>query len=172
MATTPSYSDCPGCGVHLPVSDAPADERFNASAECWHLYGELTAYTLAQAYSTGAFIHQLAVDAYAPQHAKDDAPPITTAFALIGLYFACERGYSGKQVQHMHMWLARRSKRWPRLAPRAHVGMVTVWDVMWAAAGEQRCAQLGRWAQSVWEAWEGEHAHVESLIASVMGDTK
>ena len=167
---TPAYRDCPGCGAHLPASQAYTDERFNASAECWQLYGELTGYTVAQAYSTGTFLHQLAVDTYAAQHAKDDAPPIGTAFALIGLHFAFERGYSGKQVQHMHMLLARRSKHWPRFAPPHHVGDVTVWDVMQAQPGGQRDTMLRRWGQSVWDAWQAERTRVESLIASVIGD--
>lgn len=170
MAATPLFSDCPGCSVHLPVSQAYADERFNASAECWQLYGELTGYTVAQAYSTGTFLHQLAVDTYAAQHANDTAPPIRTAFALIGLYFAFERGYTGQQVQHMHTLLARRSKRWPRFAPPAVVGAVTVWDVLRAEPGEQRDAMLRRWGQSVWDAWQAERARVASLTASVMGD--
>ncbi len=43
------YRVCPGCGVRLPASDAQPDGRYNASAECWQLYLELTAYTLARA---------------------------------------------------------------------------------------------------------------------------
>lgn len=90
------YRTCPGCGLRVPVSAACADERYNASAECWQAYGELSAYTLARGY--GAFIHQLAVDTYAAQHSGERVRPIGTAFALIGLYLTFERGYSGRQV--------------------------------------------------------------------------
>lgn len=165
---TPAYSTCPGCGVRLPVSGAYADERYNASAECWQLYGELTAYTVTRGY--GDFIHQLAVDAYGAQHAREDSRPIGLAFALFGLYFAFEKGYSGRQVQHMHMLLARRSKSWPRFPPPGRVGGLTVWDVMQAAPGERRDTMLRHWGQSVWEAWGREHAHVQALVESVMAD--
>ena len=162
------YRDCPGCGVRLPISEAQPDGRYNASAECLQLYGELTAYTLTR--GDVEFIHQLAVDAYGAQHAGETVRPIGIAFALIGLYFACERGYSGRQVQHMHMLLARRSKTWPRFVPPPHVGSVTVLDVVRARPGEERDAMLRRWGLSVWDAWGQEHERVKALVASVMAD--
>lgn len=165
------YRECPGCGVRLPISeDAFGDERYNASAECWQLYGELSAYTAERGYSSGAFIHQLAVDAYGAQHAGASGRPIGLAFALIGLYLACERGYSGKQVQHTHTLLAQRSKNWPGFTPPRQMGALTVWDVLQAPPGEQRDAMLRQWGRSVWDAWIQEHERVRSLFASVMGD--
>lgn len=165
----PLYRDCPGCGAHLPATDAPTDARYNASAECWQLNGELTVYTLTRGDRDGAFIHQLAVDAYAAQHASEHSKPFGTAFALIGLYFAFERGYTGRQVQHMHMLLARRTKEWPRFAHQGHAGALTVADVMRAEPGDERDQALRRWGRAVWDAWAPDHARVESLIASVMG---
>ena len=165
---TPSQQDCPGCGVRLPSSGARADGRYNASAECWQLYGELSAYTMTRGY--GAFIHQLAVDAYGAQHAGENARPIGVAFALIGLYLACEKGYSGRQVQHLHTLLARRSKSWPRFTLPPQTGALTVLDVMRAQPGEQRDDMLRQWGQSVWDAWSQEHARVKLLFASVMSD--
>src|SRR5579871_5906625 len=104
---TPTYRDCPGCGVHLPLVEAEPDPRYNASPECWQIHGELTAYTLTR--GNIEFIHQHLVDAYGAQHLVANPRPIGPAFTLIGLYLFCERGYSGRQVQHMHMLLARRS---------------------------------------------------------------
>ena len=167
MVTT-TYRDCPGCGVRLLAVEEDPDGRYNASAECWRLYGELNAYTVTRGYDD--FIHQLAVDTYAAQHVKPDARPIGVAFALIGLYLTCERGYSGRQVQHMHMLLARRSKTWPRFEPPPRAGEVTILDVLQAPAGEERDAALRRWGQSVWEAWGHEHAQVQSLCERVMAD--
>lgn len=165
----PRHSVCPGCGVRLPLAaSALADGRANASAECWRLYGELTVYTLSRGYDE--FIHQLAVDAYGAQHLKQDGPSIGGAFALIGLYLACERGCSGRQVQHMHVLLARRSKTWPRFVPPPHVGDMTVFDVMQAQPGEARDATLRRWCQAVWAAWGEEHERVRELMATVMGE--
>ncbi len=169
---TPGYRDCPGCGLHLPMSDAPADERFNASPECWQIYGELTGYTIAaaQAAHDTAFIHQHLVDAYAVQHVGEQVRPMTVAFGLIGLYLACEKGCSGKQVQHMHLLLSRRAKTWPVFTRPAHMEALTVQDVLQAQPGEDRDAMLRRWSQSVWDAWGQEHERVKALIARVMDD--
>ena len=169
----PAYSVCPGCGVRLPIdADAVPDARFNASAECLRLYGELNVYTLTRGdwADGGTFIHQLAVDAYAAQHAGDNSRPIGPAFALIGLYLTCERGYTGRQVQHMHTLLARRSKSWPCFTPPASRGAVTITDVLRAPEGEARDAALRQWGSAAWEAWQPEQERVKSLFASVMGD--
>ena len=163
---TPRWCACPGCGVHLLVSDAYPDARYNASPACQQLYGQLTAYTLMQ--ERGEFIHQLAVDAYAAQHVRENAPPIGVAFALIGLYLTCERGSTGRQVQHMHRLLAQRSKTWPRFVPPAHVGAVTVRDVVQASPGDERDAMVRHWCQTVWTAWSAEHERVRELVARVM----
>jgi len=163
-----SYRDCPGRGVRLPVSEAHADGRYHASAACWQLYGELSADTLTRGDSV--FIHQLTVDAYGAQHTGPDARPITVAFALIGLSLACERGYDGWQVQHMHTLLAQRSQAWPRFVPPPHVGTLTVRDVMGARPGEERDGVLRRWGRSVWDAWSQEHARVRALVARVMAE--
>lgn len=164
----PGYRTCPGCGVRLPMSETYPDSPYHASPECWQLYGELTASTLIQ--GDADFIHQLAVDAYAAQHVGAHARPIGVAFALIGLYLACERGYSGRHVQQMHMLLARRSKTWPRFMPPTHAGSVTVLDVVQAPPGKERDAMLWRWGQAVWDAWRQEHERVKALLASVMAD--
>ncbi len=166
--STPLDSVCPGCGVRLPISEVPADGRYNASAECWQLYGEVTAYTVTR--GDKDFIHQLLVDTYTAQHVGEHVRPIGIAFALIGLYFVCERGYSGRQVQHMHMLLARRSKTWPMFTPPDEKASMTILDVVRAEPGENRDAMLRRWCQAVWDVWRQEHAHVQSLIERVMAD--
>ena len=94
---------CPDCGAAL------RDDG------CIGLYHELTVHTLSDRDPT--FPHQLAVDAYAAQHAGPETKPITTAFALIGLYLVCERGFSGREAQRAHMALGRRRQEWPRFSP-------------------------------------------------------
>lgn len=165
MTELPSRT-CPGCGLRLPISDAPADARFNASPECWDIHGELTAYTVTR--GDPAFIHQHLVDAYAAQHPGPPAKPITVAFGLIGLYLACEKGYTGRKVQHMHGLLANRSKVWPTFTPPERTSALTVWDVLQAPPGDERDALLMRWATSIWVTWSAERERIESLIASVM----
>ena len=152
------------------MSDWPADGRYNASAECWRLYGELSAYTLVRGYDL--FIHQLAVDAYGAQHSGEGVRPIATAFALVGLYLAFERGYSGRQVQDAHRLLAARSKIWPGFDPPRRAGALTVADVLDARPGEDRDRALRQWAKSVWDAWGDEQARVESLVARLPGQPR
>jgi hypothetical protein len=155
---------CPGCGMRLPGShDEVSNPQVNASPECQRLCHELSLYTLS--HGDAFFIHQVAVDAYAAQHAGPASKPITVAFALIGLCLLLERGYTGSAVQRAHMRLANRSKRWPSFDPPAHRGRVTVADVLRVAPGGERDAAIMRWATSVWTAWEPAHPAVRTLIA-------
>ena len=98
---------CTGCGA----------EMRDDAAGCLGLYHELSVHTLSDRDPT--FPHQLAVDAYAAQHAGAAPKPITTAFALIGLYLVNERGFTGRQAQRAHMFLGRRRQEWPRFSPPA-----------------------------------------------------
>ena len=154
---------CPGCGLQLPgLRDDAPKLQVNASAECQRLCHELSLYTLS--HGDPFFIHQVAVDAYAAQHAGPASKPITIAFALVGLCLLLERGYTGKAVQRAHMRLAGRSKRWPSFDPPAHRGGVTVADVLRAAPGGERDTAIMRWAASVWMAWDREQAALRTLI--------
>lgn len=160
---------CSGCGLRMPATDAPAaDERVNASPECWSLHNELTGYTVMR--GDAEFIHQLLVDTYAAQHAGEQSRPIGVAFALIGLYLTYEKGYNGRQVQHLHMLLARRTKEWPAFQRPASTGALTVRDVLQAEPGDARDASLRRWGRSVWDAWSAEHARVKKLFETLMAD--
>ena len=81
-------------------------------------YNELCGYTLT--HFGPAFIHQHVVDAFAAQNADERTKPITLTFALVGLYLHVEKNYSGKQVQKVHMQLAKRKREWPPVAlPRS-----------------------------------------------------
>jgi hypothetical protein len=131
------------------------------AAGCLGLYHELTARTLSDRDPT--FPHQLAVDAYAAQHAAAATKSITTAFALIGLHLVCERGFTGRQAQRAHMFLGQRRREWPRFEPPSDVGTITVADVL-AVGDDARKEMLRRWAASVWAAWRGEHERVAALI--------
>jgi Family of unknown function (DUF5946) len=158
---------CPGCSLEHAADTAPAPARYRASAACWKLFGELSAYTLSLSDST--FMHQHAVDAYGAQHGGEPARPVTTVYALIGLYLAVERGYDGRQVQQAHMRMARSRTAWPALAPPAAGGDVNVSDVLQAAPGEARAAMLRQWASSEWSAWADRHAWVRAVAAEQLG---
>lgn len=154
---------CPGCDLRLPrLEDGVTNPQVNASAECQRLCHELSLYTLS--HGDPFFIHQVAVDAYAAQHASPASKPITVAFALIGLCLLLERDHTGKAVQRAHMRLASRSKLWPSFDPPAHRGSVTVADVLRAAPGGERDTAIMQWASSVWLAWGQAHPAVRTLI--------
>lgn len=146
---------CPGCGLELDDRDAPPPDRYNASGECWQLYGELTADTISK--GDPGFVHQHCVDAYGAQHSGGHTKPITTAFSLVGLYLFVERDYTGTQVQRAHTTLGEQDRDWPELSPPPSPGETTVQTVVEADPGEERDRRIEEWAESVWQNWD--HAH-------------
>jgi hypothetical protein len=127
-------------------------------------YNELCGYTLT--HFGPAFIHQHVVDAFAAQSASEQTKPITLTFALVGLYLHVEKNYSGKQVQRVHMQLARRKREWPSFAlpPPQDRGGMTAADVIAAPAGPDRDAAIDAWCASVWEAFRDSHRAVADLL--------
>jgi len=123
---------------------------------------EVTYYTLAHGDPT--FIHQHLVDAYRAQHLRQSPSTIGAAFALAGLYLAAERGFNGRQVQQMHVRMARTSKRWPRFDPPEEVGPLTVADVLAVEPGPRRDEKLMEWCAGVWNAWSSEHGRVREMV--------
>jgi hypothetical protein len=123
---------------------------------------ELTYYTLA--HGDPAFIHQHVVDAYGAQHVRDSASTIGAAFALAGLCLAVERRFTGRQVQKMHIVMAKASKQWPRFEPPKDLGPLTVAEVITVEAGPPRDEAIMRWCASVWAAWSTEHDRVRTMV--------
>jgi hypothetical protein len=164
------WSTCPGCGLELPASGLPWDPVRNASPECWQLYGEVQGFELQHLELVRDY-HQLAVDAYAAQHAwrevGGDVPPISVAYALVGLHLALNRGRSGLEVRAAHQRMGKPDASWPRLPAPVRTGSVTVFDVAAAgvmvdsAAGHARAVRA--WAAAVWQAWAPQHAAVATL---------
>src|SRR5437868_7098436 len=114
-------------------------------------YNELCYYTLA--HGDPAFIHQHVVDAHAAQHADEDTNPIKLTFALVGLYLQLEKRFSGRQVQRVHMELAKRKQQWPLLLLPKDRRPMTAADVMAVAAGPERDRAIRAWCASVWTAF-------------------
>lgn len=121
-------------------------------------YDEVQCYTLA--HGDGAFIHQHVVDAWTAQHADAHTKPIALTFALVGLYLHLERGMSGRQVQRVHMALARHKQTWPRIALPQERGSVTASQVVAASAGAARDHAIDAWCASVWAAFGDGHQAV------------
>lgn len=125
-------------------------------------YDELQCYTLG--HSGHGFIHQHVVDAWAAQHADEKTKPIGLTFALIGLYLHVERGFSGRQVQQVHMALGRSKRTWPSFPLPRERGSVTAIQVMATRAGQERDRAIDSWCASVWDAFSDSHREVAELL--------
>ena len=111
-------------------------------------------------------LHQLRVDTYAAQHAGEEVPAISTAFALIGLHLALDEGCSGIDVRDTHQRLVAQRRRWPGFERPAssRVPQVTILDVANAGSADAHIAAVERWARTVWEDWRAQHAAVAALL--------
>jgi hypothetical protein len=153
---------CPGCGLQRPSLGLDPDPKFNASGECRALLNEMSYYTLA--HGDPRFIHQHLVDAYGAQHVRPSKSTIGAALTLAGLYLAVERSFTGKQVQQMHMLMAKRPNKWPAFSPPGGMGPLTVADALAAEPRVERDEMLMLWCGSVWAAWSRDHERVRQMV--------
>jgi hypothetical protein len=152
---------CPGCGVKIISENTALDKDFNAAYVCRHLCYKLSYYTLAL--HDSYFMHQLVVDTYAAQHAGKYVKPVAIAFGLVGLYLVNEKNYTGKQVQLIHMALAKKSKVWPSFSVPKRKPWLTVKDVV-ESPNDKKQEMIKKWSKSVWEVWKPEQEKVEALL--------
>jgi hypothetical protein len=146
--------------------------------DCSEALNELSAYTLTRLDS--GFIHQHVVDAYGAQHggfqgSVRKAPTrshIGVAFSLLGLYLACEKGYTGRQVQLAHIALGRWRKQYAQPEGSPARAALTVVDVMKIEPGVERDQMLKRWAAAVWEAWAPAHEWTRALWSEFERETR
>lgn len=125
-------------------------------------FHELCAYTLNLA--DAAFTHQHVVDAFAAQCADGTTKPIKLTFALVGLHLHLDRGWSGREVQKVHMRLARRKEPWPTFSQPANRGSMCVRDVLALPAGAERIGAIDAWCAVVWETYRESHGAVAGLL--------
>ena len=125
-------------------------------------FDELSFYTLA--HGDPRFLHQNAVDAFAAQHADETTKPIRIVFALVGLYLTLEHGYTGREVQRIHMQLGRRRKDWPRPQLPIQRGAITVADILKVAPGLARDAAIQAWCTAVWEPYKPNRQLIRGLL--------
>ena len=129
-------------------------------------YHELAFYTLAH---TGeSFIHQHIVDAFAAQTADYNSKPITTFFALAGLYVFLEKNYTGLEVRDAHLHMAKETKRFPTITLPEDRGAITVSDVLAAPAGGDRDEMIRLWCISVWDAFSEKHRDIIALTEKLL----
>jgi hypothetical protein len=131
------------------------------------VFDELSFYTLNL--GDDAFLHQNIVDAYAAQHADEQTKPIKIVFALIGLYLYLEKGFTGRQVQKMHMRLASQRKHWPTIPRPDAAASITAVDVLAAAPGLQREQAIRDWCGAVWETWKASRSKIMALAKKELG---
>jgi len=124
-------------------------------------YHELSYYTLA--HENQSFIHQHIVDAYTAQTADEQTKPIAITFSLIGLYLYLKKNFTGKQIQLAHMQMAKKKHIWPKFVLPKVKGDITVSNVMAESQGQMRDEMIGKWCQSVWEAYSKNHKQVALL---------
>ena len=125
-------------------------------------YSELSYYTLA--HTSKDFIHQHFVDVYTAQNADANSKPIAITFALVGLYLLSERGYTGRQVQQVHMQMAKNKSVWPVFTLPEERGNITIGDVLKIPGGKLRDEIIYKWCESVWQAYRDNHATVKRLM--------
>ena len=157
---------CPGCGLKLESGNLSLDEYYNSPCACRKLFDELSAFTLSL--SDKEFIHQLVVDAYSAQHSGINMKPITTVFALVGLYLTFEHGYNGKEVQRAHITLGKTHRQWPRLNPPAEKSALTVLNVLQSLTPENHRERINSWGKSVRLLWISEHENIGKLVKTYL----
>lgn len=112
------------------------------------MYHDLSAYLMMNPDIT--FSTQHVVDAYSVQHSGKQVKNIRTAFSLVGLYLAVERGYSGRQVQQAHMERAKRNIHWSSFELSTQPYTLSVADVLAVDELQNRNEMLMKWAKNVW----------------------
>jgi hypothetical protein len=123
-------------------------------------YDEVYVYTLGRP----GFILQHVVDAFAVQTANDESSPIGVVFGLVGLYLHVEKQFSGRQVQKVHMELARRKREWPNVDVPEDRGSMTVADVLATSAGPERDMAINNWCRSAWTAFSTNRQTIITLL--------
>ena len=126
-------------------------------------YDELYVYTMGRS----GFILQHVVDVFTAQTATTDTKPIGITFALVGLLLRVEK-HIGRQVQEVHMKLAKLKKRWPAIPLPKDRGSITAVDVMAASEGQDRDLAIDAWGQSVWAAYNDSHRVIRDLLQDVV----
>jgi hypothetical protein len=147
----------------------PADPRsdthryFNASPECWAVFGEVLAAEYSDA-TLFAAAHQLSVDSYAVQHAGGAHPHKSVAIHLVGLCLVVEAGLRPTDVPSRLQSLATTTVAWPELEVPSMRWRLTVLDV---ALIDEPAMVVRAWAEEVWQAWSSVHATIRRLASGV-----
>jgi len=124
------------------------------------------AYDEVYVYAMGrpGFILQHVADAFTLQTATQETKPIALVFGLVGLYLHLEKQFSGRQVQEMHMKMARFKRVWPSIHLPEDRGSISVLDVLAAPPGPERDTAIDDWCRSVWTSFSSNRPTIISLM--------
>ena len=89
--------------------------------------------------------------------------PIATTFALVGLYLVNERNYTGKQVQQVHIALAKKSKAWSHFPTPKEKTWITIKEVTQSPDNKKQ-ELIKQWSKSVWKIWKPEKEKIVAMI--------
>lgn len=115
------------------------------------LFHALSFYSLAHP-DQPYFIHQHVVDAYAVQHLTSHTKMIKATYGLLGLCLYLEYGFSGKEVQNVHVQLSNDKTNWPDIRYPLEPINFSIRDILNASEGNERDAKIREWCEVVWEA--------------------
>lgn len=152
---------CPGCGLILKGDRLSLNRRYNASEVCYKKYIDLSYYTMGK--HDSGFIHQHVIDTYTAQHSGGNMKTISVAFALIGLYYAVEHHFTGRQVQRVHMLLSRKNYDWSILKRPVVPYAITVENVLNENIGQNRDAMIHRRMFETWSCWGNQHQRIKDI---------
>jgi len=156
---------CPGCGLSMPRrEDAIYDGYYNASPECWSVYGEVLADEYSNVFLFGR-IHQLTVDTYAVQHAGGKHPDKSVAVHLCGLHLVLDRGLQPTSVPPLLQQIASQVDVWPHFPPPSQPVAMTVFDVAIAGSVEDHIKLVREWSRLMWQAWSRHHPQIASFVS-------
>lgn len=123
-------------------------------------YDEVYVYTMGRP----GFILQHVADAFTMQTANAETKPIALVFGLVGMYLHLEKNFSGRQVQEMHMKMARVKRPWPKIHLPDDRGNISVLDVLAALPGPDRDRAIDDWCRSIWTAFSANRPTILSLL--------
>ena len=133
-------------------------------------FHQLSFYTLAHP-DADYFIHQHIVDVYHVQTANSQTKEITFVFSLLGLYLFLEKGYTGKQVQLIHMKIAKKKpKTWPTLSIPEKKADLNITDVLEKKEGKERDDTIKDWCVAVWNIHSENQTSIREFTDPYLSD--
>ena len=133
-----------------------------ATAEL-NLFHELSFYTLGHP-NKDYFIHQHAVDAFAVQHLGEDTKIIKATYGLLGLCLYLEHGFSGKEVQHVHVKLSSDKSDWPNIQYPIQQIAYSIQTILNAPEGKHRDQEIRNWCELIWKAHQANQQPVRDWL--------